>query len=313
MKVCWGLGELPGLLAELDIDAPFLLATRRWDPPVPVVGRWSELPTDRLAEIDTAGADGLLALGGGSTIDSAKALSARADLPLVSVPTTYSGAEWTSYFGVRDADRRFRGGGGGALLAGIVYEVELTLELPREVTGGTALNALAHACEALYVRSRDPDADELALRAARAIASVLPAVLDDLRARQPRARLLAGAALAGEALARSGLALGHAMAQAIGGRYGLPHGALNAICLPAALRFNDEFVPQELADALGGDPATRCEELARLAGFSTLGARGVREEDLYDLSEAIVARPGARANPRPVTAAQVEELLRSIY
>ena len=75
----------------------------------------------------------------------------RAGLPLVSVPTTYSGAEWTPGFGVRTPDRRMVGGGGGANLAGIVYEVELTLGLPRAETVGTALNALAHCAEALYV------------------------------------------------------------------------------------------------------------------------------------------------------------------
>ena len=62
------------------------------------------------------------------------------------------------------------------------------------------------------------------------------------------------------------------MAQAIGGRYGLPHGALNAICLPPALRFNEAFVPDAL---LEGRAADRAEELARLAGFTTLSALGV--------------------------------------
>ena len=69
------------------------------------------------------------------------------------MPTTYSGAEWTPFFGVRDPDRRMVGGGGGANLHAIVYEPELTLELPRAETVGTALNALAHCAEALYVRS----------------------------------------------------------------------------------------------------------------------------------------------------------------
>ncbi len=167
------------------------------------------------------------------------------------------------------------GGGAGAHNEAIVYDVDLTMDLPREVSGGTALNALAHCCEALYVQGRDPSADPLALEGADAISSALPRVLDDPGDRGAREDLLRGAAKAGEALARSGLALGHAMAQAIGGRYGLPHGALNALCLPPALRFNDEFVP---ADLLGGRAAERAEELARLAGFTNLRALGVPDE-----------------------------------
>jgi alcohol dehydrogenase class IV len=203
-----------------------------------------------------------------------------------------------------------RGGGGGAHNEAIVYEVELTLELPHDVTGGTAMNALAHACEALYVRDRDPDADPLALEGAELVSDALPRVLDDLCDRTARDALLRGAAKAGEALARSGLALAHAMAQAIGGRYGLPHGALNAVCLGPALRFNADFVPAAL---LGGRAVERAEELARLAGFTTLGALGVPRDDLPALAAAIAVRPGALANPRPASPADVLLLLRSVY
>ena len=301
MIVRWSLDELPEVLGG---RRPFLLATERWEPPVDVVGRWAELPTER--EIDVGDAEVVLALGGGSTIDTAKHVSASTGLPLVSVPTTYSGAEWTHYFGVRDANRRMHGGGGGSHNAAIVYEVQLTLGMPRDVTGGTALNALAHACEALYVVGRDPDADPLGLAAADAISDALPRVLEDLGDRSAREALLRGTARAGEALGRSGLGLGHAMAQAIGGRYGLPHGALNAICLPPALRFNAEFVPPAL---LEGRAAERAEELARLAGFTTLSALGVPREDLPELAGAIVQRPGARANPRPASPDDVLALL----
>jgi maleylacetate reductase len=303
--VRWGLDALPDVLGA---RATFLLATERWEAPVEVVGRWSALPTER--PIEPGAAEVLLALGGGSTIDTAKRVSATTALPLVSVPTTYSGAEWTDYFGVRDANRRMQGGGGGSHNEAIVYDVELTLELPREVTGGTALNALAHSCEALYVRGRDPDADPLAHDGADLISEALPHVLDSPGDREARETLLRGAAKAGEALARSGLALAHAMAQAIGGRYGLPHGALNAICLPPALRFNAAFVPATL---LGGRAADRAEELARLAGFTTLGALGVRRGDLFDLAGAIVARAGALANPRPPSQADILELLQSAF
>ena len=308
MIVRWSLDELPDALRELGVARPFLVASPRWEAPIDVVGRWSEIPSDR-ARVE-GDADGLLAIGGGSAIDTAKWLSATSGLPLVSVPTTYAGAEWTHFFGVRDQQRRMRGGGGDSHNAAIVYEVRLTLDLPRDVTGGTALNALAHCCEALYVRGRDPAADPLALEGAELISSALPQVFDDPSALILRNRLLQGAARAGEALARSGLALGHAMAQAIGGTYGLPHGALNAICLPPALRFNEAFVPAELLD---GRAADRAEELKQLAGFSTLAALGVPEDDLPALAEAIAQRPGALANPRPAAPAQIEELLRSVW
>src|SRR6266498_3277665 len=164
--------------------------------------------------------------------------SAATGLAVVSVPTTYSGAEWTSFFGVRDPDRRMKGGGSGANLTGIVYEPTLTLGLAREQSGGTALNALAHSAEALYVAGRNPEGDRHALDGARLIGASLPQVLehgDDLEA---RATLLRGAMEAGAALGSAGLGLGHAMAQAIGGRYGIAHGAANALTLAPALRFN---------------------------------------------------------------------------
>ena len=155
MIVRWGLEELDPLLAELGIRQPYVVASDRWaDLPLRATGRWNEVPSDRIVDVveATDGADGLLAVGGGSAIDLAKAVSAETGLPLVSVPTTYSGAEWTSYYGVRDPDRRMRGGGAGANLAGIVYEPRLMVDLPREQSGGTALNALAHCAEALYVK-----------------------------------------------------------------------------------------------------------------------------------------------------------------
>jgi maleylacetate reductase len=305
MIVRWALGDLPEVLHG---RRTFLLATPRWAAPVDVAGRWSDLPTKE--EIDVGDAEVLLAFGGGSTIDTGKATSARTGLPLVSIPTTYSGAEWTNFFGMRDGDRRMHGGGRGSHNEAIVYDVDLTMDLPRDVSGGTALNALAHTAEALYVRGRDPQADPVALEGARLISEALPRVLDQPGDRDARTTLLQGAALAGESLGRSGLALGHAMAQAIGGTYGLPHGALNAICLPPALRFNEEFVPVELLD---GRAADRAEELARLAGFTSLGALGVPEGDLPALAEATAQRPGALANPRPVAAQDILQLLRSVY
>ena len=320
MIVRWGLDELGPLLAELGVDAPFLVASERWSRlEIPGVGRWTQVPSDRIPDaVEAAGAaDGLLAVGGGSAIDLAKAISAASGLRVVSVPTTYSGAEWTPFFGVRDPQRRMRGGGAGAALAGIVYEPELLLELPRDQSGGTAMNALAHCAEALYVKGRNAEGDEHALAGARLIGRWLPPVLDDTDDLEARRNLLCGAMHAGAAMAAAGLGLGHAMAQALGGRFGIFHGAANALTLPPALRFNEPVAADEIArlgEALRTDePIARVEELARLSGFVRLRDLGVPEGELDEVAEATAVRAGAQANPRPASPAQIAELLRSIW
>jgi alcohol dehydrogenase class IV len=317
MIVRWGLDELPGVFAEVGIERPLVVASRRWDDlELPAADRWREVPSHRI-DVPTD-VDGLLAVGGGSAIDTAKAASAAHGLPVVSVPTTYSGAEWTPVFGVRDPDKRMVGGGGGAHLAAIVYEPELTLDLDRQTSVGTAMNALAHCAEALYTREHSPEGDEHALAGARLIAGNVPRVVDAPRDLASRRALLEGAAHAGAASAIAGLALAHAMAQAVGGRYGLPHGTLNGICLPPALRFNRSVAPEAVARfgaAIGApeDPARKVEELTALGGPTRLRDLGVPEEDLPDLAAAAATRRGNELNPRPATQDEIAELLRSVW
>jgi maleylacetate reductase len=322
--VRWGLGELPGVLPELGVQRALLVTSERWRSlELPVAERFygvrPHAPVETVEAAIAAGAevDGVVALGGGSAIDTGKAVSAARDLPLVSVPTTYAGAEWTGFYGMRDEAKGVKTGGAGAQLAAAVYEVDLTMGLPRAESGGTAMNALSHSAEALYVDGHNDEADRHALEGARLISEHLPAVLADGSNRAAREGLLHGACEAGAALGKSGLALGHAMAQALGGRYGLPHGALNAICLPAALRFNEPVAGQAIrrfGEAMGtDDPVGRVEELARLGGFERLRDLGVPEHELGDVAEATVVRAGARANPRPARADEVAELFRTVW
>ena len=118
-------------------ERPLLVSTERWrELELPVGDRFhGVLPHAERAGVEAAQARAehagvLVGLGGGSAIDSAKAVSAATGVPLVAVPTTYAGAEWTPYFGVRDEAERVKGGGTGANTVAIVYEPELTLDLP---------------------------------------------------------------------------------------------------------------------------------------------------------------------------------------
>jgi maleylacetate reductase len=321
--VRWGLDSLPGACAAAGVAAPLMVASPRWDSlelPVEFAARWREVPSDRIDAAVAAArdSDGVLAVGGGSAIDLGKAISAAADVPLVSVPTTYAGAEWTSFFGVRDPQRVMRRGGGGAHPTAIVYEPALTIGLPGETTVGTSMNALAHCAEALYAKGHNAEADDHASAGARLISEWLPHVVAAPRELGPRTELLRGACHAGAALAGSMLALAHAMAQAIGGRYGLPHGTLNGICLPPVLRFNTAHAPEAVArfgDAIGApdDPAARVEELAALAGPTRLRELGVPEGDLPALAIDAAERGGNRANPKPATPGEIERLLREVF
>lgn len=343
MIVRWGMDELPGVLGELSISRPLLVSTERWrQVQLPVRDRFhgvrahAEIAGVKAARDAADGADGLIALGGGSAIDTAKAVSSQAGLPVVSVPTTYSGAEWTSGYGLRDAPARRKFGGGGGRMVAIVYEPELTLGLRARESAGSAMNALAHCAEALYTResadttmtapsqgdealytpARRADTDAEALAGAPLISRWLPVVADNGQDLEARRGLLEGAMHAGAAL-RGGAGLGHAIAQALGGRYGLPHGTMNAVSLPAALRFNSIAAAGELArfgEAIGrADPIARVTELAALAGPWSLREYQVPMGDLSELAQAVAELPAAKENPRPAPPDAVLELLQEIW
>ena len=278
---------------------------------------WSEVPSHRI-EVPP-GADSLLAVGGGSAIDTAKAASAATGLPVVSVPTTYSGAEWTAGFGVRTPERRMVGGGGGANLAAIVYEVGLTLDLPRAETVGTAMNALAHCAEALYVRGRNDAGDAAALAGARADRGSSCRASSRPRASRTRARAAArrrprrrGArARRPRARARDGAGARRDVRPAARGdeRALPPAGApvRNASTLRTPSRAS---APRSAARTTRprGSRSSR-----RSAASGGCGTSACPRPTCPAVAAAAAERAGNRAMPRPATPEEIEALLRSIY
>jgi len=321
--VRWGADELPEALVELGIQRPFLVASPRWSPPFKVVGTWSEVPSDRIQDAAAAadGADGLLALGGGSAIDLAKAISVETGLPLVSVPTTYSGAELTPFFGMTDPAARQKTGGGGPTIApiGAIYDAELTLSTPPRVSAETGMNALAHCVEVVYSPTRTPEAEAIGLAGAKRIVNALPLVVDDPDDVDVRASMFEGAALAGRCLQNGSMGVHHGLAQLVGGRTGIAHGLANAVILPHVIRFNgvaayDEL--ERLGEAIGAPDDTAgaiAALVARLGLPAGLGECGVTLDDLDAVARLSQSNHNVRNNIRPVSEEDARAILAAAY
>jgi maleylacetate reductase len=276
--------------------------------------------------------DAVVSFGGGSCADLGKAVcwfseqaqgtpggswADRPVLPHISIPTTYSGAELTPFFGMTDPATGQKSGAGGPTTAPLaaIYDPELTMSTPKRVSAETGMNALAHCVEVAWSPTRTPEAEAIALAGASRIAEALPRVVsapDDLSARSD---MLAGAALAGRGLQNAGMGVHHGLAQLVGGRTGISHGVANAIILAHAVRFNAEVVPDEIrriGEAIGasGDVASAITALVADLGLPTgLSELGVSEEDLDAVAASSGSNHSVRANPRPVSEADARAIL----
>jgi maleylacetate reductase len=325
------LAKLPAVLEVCGIRRPLLVPTpsqrttgERVAAMLPVAGHFAGVAPHVPAEAVTAlaaqaretGADGLIALGGGAAIDLAKAASAGTKLPVIAVPTTYGGSELTAHAG-RTSGRAKEPVASGPP-RGVIYDPELTLELPARASAGSAMNALAHCIEALYAPKAQPLALLAAEEALRRMPAALRAVARDLRDAAGREELLYGGYLAGVALAGSGMALHHRICHVLGGRYGIAHGDANAVILPHAVRFNAPAAPETIARAgraLGvpaEDVADALADLARACGAATsLRELGLEHGELEAVADGALAAP--MVNPRPVDRAELLELLEAAW
>jgi maleylacetate reductase len=256
-----------------------------------------------------AGADAVLCIGGGSTVGAAKAVALTARIPVIAVPTTYSGSEVTPIWGTTEDGRKTTGVDPAVLPRVVVYDPELTASLPRELAVASGLNAMAHGVEAFWAPGRNPVSSVIAEEGVAALAA-------GLRADDP-ADLLRGAWLCGAAFAVAGSGLHHKLCHVLGGTFDLPHARTHAVVLPHVLAFNAPGAPEAVARtarALGAtDPVRGLRALADELGVP----RGLRElglaEDDIDEAARLTEPAVPPDNPVAVGGGALRRLVRAAW
>ena len=286
-----------------------LHAEARMHVPVEIVERAVEVAR-------AAGADGCVAVGGGSAIGLGKGIALRTGLPLIAVPSTYAGSELTPVWGLTENGAKRTGRDPSVQPRSVVYDPELTLSLPVDLSVTSGINALAHAVEALYAPDGSPLVSLMAEEGVRAMTGALPGIAvapDDLDA---RSRALYAAWLCGACLGATTMGLHHKLCHVLGGTFGLPHSETHTVVLPYALAYNAPEVPLALTAlnrALDTDDAPRAlHDLARRLGApGSLAELGLTEADLEVAAAQVTGQP--YPNPRKVTVDGVLDVLRAAY
>ncbi len=260
--------------------------------------------------------DGVLAVGGGSTIGLGKAIALRTDLPQIVVPTTYAGSEVTPVLGetrdgVKTTQRSPR-----ILPELVIYDADLTLSLPPRVSATSGMNAIAHAVEALYAQDANPVISLMAEEGIRALARSLPRIVEHPQDRDTRAEAQYGAWLCGTCLGAVGMGLHHKICHALGGAFDLPHADMHTVVLPHVAAFNAVAVPEALgrvARALGTAEAGQglYDLEGRLRAPRSLREIGMPADGIEHAVALITKAP--YWNPRPADPAALRGLLQRAF
>lgn len=297
---------------------------------------------DGLALLRVSNCDGLVAVGGGSSIDCAKGIAVRhtnpeplrefmgvekiprAGLAVIAVPTTAgTGSEVTRVMVITDSGRdvKMMFASRHCLCAAAIVDPMLTLSMPRLLTAAVGVDALCHAIEACVSKRAQPMTDLLALSAIGLIARNLRTVCEDGQNLRAREAVMLGAMQAGMAFSNSSVALVHGMARPLGACFHLTHGLSIAVLLPVVTEFSLSAAPERyarIAAEMGArDIVTALRELNRDTGIPSLPALNVpadRYESLIEKMSADALASGSPANnPRSASAEEIAALFRRAY
>ncbi len=263
------------------------------------------------------GADCAVAIGGGSTTGLGKAIAMDSGLPILAIPTTYAGSEMTPVFGLTENGIKRTGKDPRVLPRTVIYDPELTVSLPLEMSITSGMNAIAHAAEGLYAQDGNPVMSLMAEEGIRALAEGMKKIHRDPADLDARADCLYGAWLCGTVLGNVGMALHHKLCHTLGGSFNLPHAQTHTIVLPHAIAYNQSAAPElsRICRALNVDdcsPSAALYDLSKSLGAPTrLKDLGLTEADLDRATDIALSNP--YWNPRPIEGAAIRQLLQNAF
>jgi alcohol dehydrogenase class IV len=268
------------------------------------------------SEVMRLEADCCVAIGGGSTIGLAKAIAFEHKLPILAVPTTYSGSEVTPIWGFTENGIKHVARHAHVQPRTVLYDPLLTLGLPPGISGPSGVNAIAHCVEALYSETANPLVSLMAEEGIRALGRSLPKVVTDPRDVGARTDALYGAWLGGCVLGAVGMALHHKLCHVLGGAFNLPHAETHTIVLPHAVAYNAAAAPeamQRIAAALGAQNAAQ-----GLFDLNVAIGASVALKDIGMPADGIdravqLATSAPYYNPAPVRADAIRQLLSNAW
>ncbi len=261
-------------------------------------------------------ADCIVAIGGGSTIGLGKAIALRTDLPQIAIPTTYAGSEMTDILGETKDGAKVTQRTLKVLPETVIYDVDLTLDLPVQVSSTSGMNAIAHGVEALYAVDGNPAISLMACEGIRLLAASLPNIKSNPRDAVARERALLGAWYCGLCLGSASMALHHKICHVLGGMFNLPHAETHSVMLPHSVQYNAGAAPdamQIVAQAIGAkDAVSGLWTLKRsLLGDMSLASLGMKEDGIKPAAEAATANQ--YPNPRLVEYAAIQQMIANAF
>ena len=262
--------------------------------------------------------DCTVAVGGGSTIGLAKAIALELGLPILALPTTYAGSEMTPVWGLTESGLKRTGRDARVQPRTVLYDPDLTLTLPPEMSVTSGINSMAHCIEGLYSQSANPLTSLMAEEGIRALVASLPRLARTPQDRDARGDALYGAWLGGAVLGAVGMALHHKLCHVLGGSFNLPHAQTHTIVIAHVVAYNAFAAGgalQRVAHALGDaerDPAQQLYELIAGTGVPlALKEIGMPESGLAEVVRQATANP--HYNPAPLRADALHRLLHNAY